>query len=152
MPNSGALFPDEWDDSEDVLIRANVSRAMQKHTEIVLPETFDQLVRAAEETQRDRVRRTRDNTRFKKRLTYQQYTAWKEADDKAWQAGISAWDDDIATLPLIKGNVVIRSKDKKIVCIKLNGGTDLPWGKQHQRQGRMTSKQLVLSRYLSIGN
>jgi hypothetical protein len=135
---SRMLYPDEWEDTDDTANRDKVLKAMQRHTEIVLPETYNQLVFNAELEANHTTGKKTKNTRLTEKLTEEQAAKWKETCDQTWDDGVNAWDKAIATLPLIQGNVVIRSKDKKIVCIKLNGGVDLPW--EQKRKERMTSE------------
>lgn len=45
---SRMLYPDEWQDSDDTANRDKVLKAMQRHTEIILPETYNQLYLNAE--------------------------------------------------------------------------------------------------------
>lgn len=74
--------------------------------------------------------------------------------DHAWEAGINAWDEAVAILPFIKGNIVIRSKDKRIICVKLNGGVDLPWKKKDKDWMTVSSFSCATSlnpRLISIG-
>lgn len=139
---SRILYPDEWEDSDDTANREKVLKAMQRHTEIVLPETFDELLRNAELKAKHNTGKKTRNTHLTDKLVPEQAAKWKETCDRTWEEGVSAWDDAIATLPLIQGNVIIRSKDKRIVSVKLNGGVDLPW--KQQRKGQMTSKCLAL--------
>jgi hypothetical protein len=135
------LYPDEWEDSDDTANRDKVLKALQRHTEIILPETFDQLNLKAELQANYTTGQKTKNTRLTDKLTVEQAAKWKEACDQIWDDGVNAWDKAIATLPLFKGNVIIRSKDKRIVCVKLSGGMDVPW--KQPRQGRMTSKSLL---------
>jgi hypothetical protein len=71
-------------------------------------------------------RKTKD-TQLTDKLAPKQAAKWKEMSDCAWEEGVSAWDNTIATLPLNQGNMIMRSKDKRDVCIKMNGGVNLPW-------------------------
>ena len=144
---SRILYPDEWEDSDDTANREKVLNAMQRHTEIVLPETYDQLVLNAELKAKHNTGQKTRNTHLTDKLAPEQAAKWKETCDRTWEEGVNAWDNAIATLTLIQGNVIIRSKDKRIVCIKLNGGVDLPW--KQQRKGRMTSKSCLPSTHCS---
>jgi hypothetical protein len=136
---SRILYPDEWEDSDDTANRDKVLKAMQRHTEIVLPETYNQLVLKAELQANHTPGQKTKNTNLTNKLTEEQAAKWKETCDQTWDDGVNAWDKAIATLPLIQGNVIIRSKDKRIVCVKLNGGINLPW-KRPEDKGRMTSE------------
>lgn len=102
--------------------QGTVLKAMQHRTEIVLPKTYDQLVlNAGVKAKRIMGKKTK-NTQLMDKLAPEQAAKWKEMCDRTWENGVSAWDNAIATLPLIQGNVIMRSKDKRIVCIKMNGG------------------------------
>jgi hypothetical protein len=134
------LYPDELEDSDKTANREKVPKAMQRHTEIVLPKTYDQLVLNAGLKAKDMTgKKTKGkNTQLTDKLAPEQAAKWKETCDRTWEEGVSAWDNAVATLPLIQRNMIIWSKDKRIVCIKMNGSVDLPW--KQQRKGQMTSE------------
>jgi hypothetical protein len=137
---SRMLYPDEWEDLDNTANREKVLKATQRHTEIVLPETYDQLVLNAGLKAKDMTgKKTKGkNTQLTDKLAPEQAAKRKETCDRTWEEGVSAWDDAITTLPLIQGNMIIWSKDKRIIYIKMNGGMDLLW--KQQQKGQMTSE------------
>lgn len=143
------LYPDECEDLDNTANREKVLKAMQCHTEIVLPETYDQSVLNAGLKAKDTTgKKTKGkNTQLTDKLAPEQTAKWKETCNRTWEEGVSAWDNAITTLPLIQGNVI--SKDKRIVYIKMNGGVDLLW--KQQRKGQMTSElRLCYTNFLDL--
>jgi hypothetical protein len=69
---SRILYPDEWEDSYDKANRDQVLKAMQRHTEIVLPETYNQLVLNAELQANHTTGQKTKNTNLTNKLTEEQ--------------------------------------------------------------------------------
>lgn len=109
-------FPGEWNEADQDHIYANVLAAMEDYTEIVLPETWQELVDLATKRSAPHVK------------------AFNPAQQAAWNRVVEAWDSDVDTLPLIKGNIIMRSQDGKIVLVKLDQGLVIPWPEKEGKQ------------------